>query len=139
MKYDFLGVAAPWTYVDVSYIPTFDYQKSDFPLSNSTFETRSQVGLRHTFRLRAASEYYDKRLTLNYVFLLRPMQETGSLGIDTSMTHISSVLSTDWKFNEYFSLSYVNDFSRDPRRRELQGISATDMIHSFFFNFNSSL
>ncbi len=139
LKYDFIEVAAPWTYVDVSYVPTFDYQKSDYPLSSSTFETRSQVGLRHTFRLRAASEYYDKKLTLKYEFLFRPMQETGSLGIDTSMTHLSSVFSADWKFSEYFSVSYINDFSRDPRRRELQGISATDMIHSFYFNFNSSL
>ncbi len=139
LKYDFLQVASPLKYFDLSYVPTFDYQKSDYPLTSSTFETRSQVGLRHTMRARVASEHYDKKLTLKYEFLLRPMQETGSFSIDSSMTHISSMFTTDWKFNEYFSLSYVNDLSRDPRRRELQGISATDMIHSFYFNFNSNL
>lgn len=139
VKYDFLGVKAPWVYLDLSYIPTFDYQKSDFPLSSTTFETRSDVGLRHSFRLRGAAEYFEKKLLAKFEVNLRPMQETESLGIDTSQTHFSWMLSGEWKFSEYFSASYVNELSREPRRRELQGISATDMVHTFYINFNSML
>src|SRR5690606_23776674 len=139
VKYDFLGVKAPWVYLDVSYIPTFDYQKSDFPLSSTTYETRSDVGLRHSFRLRGAAEHLDKKLLTKFEVNLKPMQETESLGIDTSQTHFSWMLAAEWKFSQYFSASYVNELSREPRRRELQGISATDMVHTFYINFNSML
>lgn len=139
VKYDFLGVKTPWVYLDLSYIPTFDYQKSDFPLTASTFETRSDVGLRHSFRLRGALEHFDKKLMTKFEVNLRPLQETESLGIDTTQTHFSWMLSGEWNLGEYFSVSYVNEFSREPRRRQLQGISATDMVHTFFINFNSML
>ena len=139
LKYDFPAVSLPWTYFDLSYVPTFDYQKSDYPTGLSTFETRTEVGLRHTFRMRVGGVFVDKKLTMEYQMLIRPMHETGSIGIDTSLTHLSSVVNLDWKLNPKFSISYNNDFSRDPRRRELQAISATDMIHAFYINFNSDL
>ncbi len=139
IKYDFPVLPAPWTYFDLSYIPTFDYQKSDFPLGNSTYETRSEVGLRHTLRARVGANFYDKQLALSYEALVRPMQQTGSLGLDTAMTHLSSNVTAEWFFNKYFSASYSNELSRDPLRRELQGISATDMVHSFFVNINTDL
>tara|TARA_R100000656_G_scaffold61085_2_gene47234 strand:+ start:200 stop:1498 length:1299 start_codon:yes stop_codon:yes gene_type:complete len=139
LKYDFPSISLPWTYFDLSYVPTFDYQKSDYPLSASDFETRSEVGLRHTFRARLGGQFVEKQLTLSYEMLIRPMHETGSVGIDAGMTHLSSVANFDWKLSPKFSISYNNDFSRDPRRRELQGISATDMIHAFYINFNSDL
>lgn len=139
IKYDFPTVTLPWTYFDLSYVPTFDYQKSDYPLGNGLSETRSEVGLRHTFRARVGALLMDKKLNLSYEALIRPLQKTESLGIDGSMTHLSSIINADWNLTKHFSISYRNDFSRDPRRRELQGISATDMIHSFYLNFNSQL
>lgn len=139
IKYDFPAVTAPWTYFDLAYVPTLDYQKSDFPLSSSTFETRSQVGLRHAFRARVGANFFDKKLAITYEAFLRPLQNTDSLGIEADMTDMSSTISGEWFFNKYFSASYTNEFSRDPRRRELQGISATDMVHSFFVNINTDL
>src|SRR5690606_21885271 len=80
IKYSFLVLPKPWINLDLSYVPTFDYQKSDYPLSATQSETRSEVGLRHTFRVRAAAEFYEKKLLIKGEGFLRPMQDTGSLG-----------------------------------------------------------
>ena len=139
IKYTYLTVPAPWTKFDLSYIPTFDYQKSDYPIAPNQSETRSKVGLRHTFRVRAEVELKSEKLFARFEGFLRPLQQTDSLGIDGSMTHMSTLITGEWKFNKNFSASYSNELSREPRRRELQGISATDMVHTFYINFNSVL
>ena len=122
--------------LNLSYIPSLDYWSRDEFMEDLLTNRRgigqaTDVNFRHNIILRARADFFEKRMELSNMTLVRPIQKLNGVGIDFSDINLRVETEMKYRFHRYFSGSYINLVLNDQRSARLSNLPETEITHMF--------
>ena len=140
LKYYFKNPPDHFEEMALAYIPAVDYLSRDELIFDNALSRwgilrTSDVNFRHNFIFQGRASFFEKKMDVSNITLLRPIQELEGFGIDFSDLNLRMETEAKYRFHRYFSASYVNLLLNDQRSQTLDGLPSTEIAHMFTINY----
>lgn len=127
-----------WEYMDLSYIPLYDYRTTEVRELDGQKSELNTTGLRHGFRLNMRRRI-NERVALENLLWVRPFQDMATWEIETDNLHLMNDLKLVVSITEKLFFDYNLVYQRDKLWRTLNGLPESNTINSLNLRYDFDL
>ncbi|MGE3610410.1 MAG: hypothetical protein AB7I27_12540 [Bacteriovoracaceae bacterium] len=127
-----------WEYLDLSYVPLYDYRVTEIKKINGGKETISKTGMRHGFRLGMRSRI-NERVAFENLLWVRPFQDMATWDFEGDNLNLTNDLRLIFSLTEKLFFDYNFVYQKDKLWRSLSGLPDTNTINSLNLRYDFDL
>ncbi len=126
-----------WEYFDVSYVPLYDFRKTEV-LNNGFIKEDDTRGIRHGVRAGFKIKVNEK-VAVENVLWVKPFQDLSSWRLETDNLNLSNDLKLIVALSEKFFLDYNLVYQKDKLWRTLSDLPESNTMSSINLRYDLSL
>jgi hypothetical protein len=126
-----------WEYIDFSYIPLYDWRRTEFILNNK-ISSIDRSGLRHGFRL-GIKTMINERVALENMLWVRPFQDLTNWKIESDNLNLINDLKLIFNLTSYLFFDYNIIYQKDKLWKTQSGLPDSNIINSINLRYDFNL